>query len=73
MALAKALQSTWDGAPEELKQQFELNTLEDLVQSPMATFTGFLNKLREELEGFWMLHANDYIQKNALEYLKSAS
>ena len=73
VALAKALRSTWDGAPDDLKQQFKLKSLEDLVQAPMASFTGFLNKLRGGRDGFWMLHANDYIQKNALEYLKSAS
>lgn len=73
IALAKALRSTWDGAPDDLKKQFKLTSLEELVQAPMASFTGFLNKLRGGRQGFWMLHANDYIQKNALEYLKSAS
>ena len=71
--LTKDLRSTWDRAEESLKTLFSLSSLEDLVLAPMQTFTGFLNKLREGREGFWMLHADDYIQKNALEYLKSAS
>ena len=39
----------------------------------MTTFTGFLNKVREGRDGFWSFHANDYIRKITLEYLKAPS
>ena len=44
-----------------------------MVQAPMTAFTGFLNRVREGREGFWSFHANDYIRKITLEYLKAPS
>ena len=72
-ALAKDLRSTWEGADESLKTLFSLTSLDDLVQSPMASFTGFLNRVRGGREEFWRFHGKDYVNKNALEYLKSDS
>ena len=71
--LTKDLRSTWDRAEESLKTLFSLSSLEDLVLAPMQTFTGFLNKVREGRDGFWSFHANDYIRKITLEYLKAPS
>ena len=39
----------------------------------MASFTGFLNRVRGGREEFWRFHGKDYVNKNALEYLKSDS
>ena len=50
-ALAKDLRSTWVGADESLKTLFSLTSLDDLVQSPMASFTGFLNRVRGRTGG----------------------
>ena len=71
--LTQDLRSTWSGASKEHKKQFSLASLDDLVQAPMTTFTGFLNKVREGRDGFWSFHANDYIRKITLEYLKAPS
>ena len=48
-------------------------SLDGLIQTPMTAFTGFLNRVREDREGFWSFHANDYIRKINLEYLKAPS
>ena len=71
--LTKDLRSTWEGAPDNLKTLFALSSLDDLVHAPMTTFTGFLNKTRQGREEFWRFHALDYINKIALEYLKTDS
>ena len=71
--LNKELKSTWDAAAEELKTQFSLTSLDDLIQAPMTTFTGFLNRHRKGRDEFWTFHAHDYIHKIALEYLRASS
>ena len=71
--LNKELKSTWDAASDELKTQFALTSLDDLVQGQLTTFTGFLNRHRKGREEFWTFHAHDYIHKIALEYLKASS
>ena len=48
-------------------------SLDEMVQAPMTAFTGFLNRVREGREGFWSFHANDYIRKITLEYMKAPS
>jgi len=42
----KDLNSTWDGSDAEVRTLSELESLEDLGQSPMRNFTGFLNEVR---------------------------
>ena len=71
--LMKDLKSTWDGSDAEVRTLFELESLEDLVQSAMGTFTGFLNKVRGGRDGLWTFHGHDYLHKIALEYLKTDS
>lgn len=71
--LLKDLKSTWDGSDAEVRTQFQLESLEDLVQSAIGTFTGFLNKVRGGRVGFWTFHGHDYLHKIALEYLKTDS
>jgi len=71
--LNKELKSTWNAASDELKTQFALTSLDDLVQGQLTTFTGFLNRHRKGREAFWTFHAHDYIHKIALEYLKVSS
>jgi len=56
-----------------LRDKFSLNSLEELVDAQMNTFTGFLNKFRDGRDAFWSFHGNDYINKIALEYLKTSS
>ena len=71
--LNKELKSTWDAASDELKTQFALTSLDDLVQGQLTTFTGFLNRHRKGRVEFWTFHAHDYVHKIALEYLKASS
>ena len=71
--LLKDLKTTWKDAPDNLKTLFNLQSLEDLIHGPMSDFTGFLNRVRGGRDGFWSLHAHDYIHKIALEYLKTDS
>ena len=71
--LFKDLKTTWENAPENLKTLFSLSSLEDLVNAPMNDFTGFLNRVRKNREGFWTFHGHDYLHKVALEYLKTTS
>ena len=71
--LMKELRSTWKDAPDELKKQFSLASLEELVTAPMTSFTGFLNRYRKGRDEFWSFHAHDYIHKISLEYLKSSA
>ena len=71
--LTKDLKSTFEGAEDSLKTLFSLSSLEDLVNAPMSSFTGFLNKVRKGRDAFWSLHGTDYIHKTALEYLKTSS
>ena len=39
----------------------------------MNDFTGFLNRVRKNREGFWTFHGHDYLHKVALEYSKTIS
>ena len=71
--LYRDLKSTWDNAPDNFKTLFSLASLEELVNAPMNDFTGFLNKVRKNREGFWTFHGHDYLYKVALEYLKTTS
>ena len=50
--LFKDLKTTWENAPENLKTLFSNLILEDLVNAPMNDFTGFLNRVRKNREGF---------------------
>lgn len=71
--LFRDLKTTWDNSPDNLKTLFSLSSLDDLVNAPMNDFTGFLNRVRKNREGFWTFHGHDYIHKIALEYLKTTS
>ena len=51
------LKSTWEQSDQELRTQFSINSLEDLVESPLNIFTGFLNKVRSGRDGFWSIHS----------------
>ena len=69
--LIKDLKSTWDSSEDDLKRYFSLTSLDDLITCPMSSFTGFLFKVRGGKDEFWKFHGIDYINKTALEYLKS--
>ena len=71
--LTKDLRSTWEGADDSLKTLFSLTSLDDLVLAPMSDFTGFLNRVRGGRDAFWSLHGTDYINKIALEYLRTSA
>jgi len=71
--LQKDLKSTWDSSEHQFRGLFTLGSLDELIQGPMSSFTGFLNKVRGGRDGFWTYHSHDYIHKVALEYLKTES
>ena len=70
-SLIKDLKSTWESSDDDLKRYFSLTSLDDLINVQMSSFTGFLFKVRGGKEEFWKYHGVDYINKTALEYLKS--
>jgi len=71
--LTKDLKTTWEEGNKELKTLFSLTSLEDLVLAPMSTFTGFLNRVQGNRKTFWAVHGVDYINKVALEYLRTTN
>lgn len=71
--LTKELKSTWEEGEQSLKTLFTLTSLEDLVLAPMSSFTGFLNRVSGNRNKFWAVHGVDYIQKVALEYLRTTN
>ena len=70
ITLMRDLKSTWDKAEHQYRTLFGLNSLDDLVNANMSTFTGFLNRVRGSKDAFWTLHAHDFIHKNAMEFCK---
>ena len=64
MILSKELDQRWfNSTKEELRKQFNIKTLQELIESPIRTFTGFLNKSVDSKDMFWEKFGHSYIAK----------
>ena len=66
--LEKELTLKWfQQAPDELKKQFNIRTHEELLDTPLRNFTGFVMKTAGGRDAFWEKHGQAYVAK--LNYL----
>lgn len=63
--LEKELTRNWfDSTPDELRKQFNLRTRDEVVETPLRSFTGFLMKAAGgRREDFWEKHGQAYVAK----------
>tara|TARA_B100000073_G_scaffold83471_1_gene64075 strand:+ start:1831 stop:2805 length:975 start_codon:yes stop_codon:yes gene_type:complete len=62
--LEKELTLKWfQQAPDELKKQFNIRTHEELLDTPLRNFTGFVMKTAGGRDAFWEKHGQAYIAK----------
>tara|TARA_B100000123_G_scaffold179491_1_gene133589 strand:- start:399 stop:1358 length:960 start_codon:yes stop_codon:yes gene_type:complete len=64
LILEKELDQKWfKGADESIKKQFNIKNLQELHESPIRTFTGFIIKVCGSKETFWKEHGRSYVAK----------
>ena len=64
MILKKELDQKWfNSTNPDLRKQFNVKTLQELIESPIRTFTGFLNKSCSSKDEFWEQFGQSYIAK----------
>lgn len=70
--LEKNLSAKWfkDRSP-EIRKEFDLRTVEELINTPLRTFTGFLQRSDGGKAEFWERHGQRYISKVHLEMAKT--
>lgn len=56
---------------DEYKKQFNLKTIDELINTPLRSFTGFLVKTEGSRNAFWQHHGKAYIAKLRLEQEKT--
>ena len=56
---------------DELRKQFNIRSLEELVNTPIRSFTGFLVNAEGSRKQFWLNHGKAYIAKLQLEQQKT--
>ena len=62
--LKKELDQKWfNKIPESIKNEFNINTLKDLHEAPIRSFTGFIIKASGGKETYWEKHSQAYIAK----------
>ena len=62
--LEKELTQKWfKGLPDEVKKQFNLKTIDELRDTPLRNFTGFLIRADGGREHFWVNHGQAYVAK----------
>ena len=62
--MEKELTQKWfAGQAEELKKQFNIKTIDELRDTPLRQFTGFLTKSDGGTDEFWKKHGQAYIAK----------
>lgn len=62
--LEKELTQEWfKQMPDETKKQFNLRTRDELIEAPLRSFTGFLNKTSGGRNAFWVKHGRAYVAK----------
>lgn len=70
--LEKELTLKWfQEAPDDLKKQFNLRTHEELLDTPLRSFTGFLQNASGGREAFWEKHGQAYIAKVHIQQEKT--
>jgi hypothetical protein len=57
--------------PDQIKKQFNLRTHEELLNTPLRSFTGFLVNAQGSRDAFWSAHGKAYIAKLHLEQEKT--
>lgn len=71
--LIQLLSSVFDDASTPLKEQFNLQTVADLVNGELRTFTGFLVRHYGNTEEMWEGAGQEYCLKVALEFNRTDS
>jgi histidinol phosphatase-like enzyme len=71
--LIKLLSPVFDDASSPLKEQFHLQSVADLVNGELRTFTGFLVRHYGSTEGMWDSAGREYCLKVALEFNRTES
>lgn len=62
--LEKELPKKWfDETTEDLRKQFNIRTRDELVETPLRSFTGFLIKVDGGRDVFWQKHGQAYVAK----------
>ena len=57
--------------PDHIKKQFNIRTIEELLNTPLRSFTGFLINAEGGRNQFWEIHGKAYIAKLHLEKFKT--
>ena len=63
MLLKETSQEWFDTTPEDVRKQFNIRTLQELIEAPIRSFTGFIIKASGSREIFWNEYGNAYIAK----------
>jgi hypothetical protein len=71
--LIQLLSPVFDDASTPLKEQFHLQSVADLVNGELRTFTGFLVRHYGSTEGMWKGAGREYCLKVALEFNRTDS
>lgn len=71
--LIRLLSPVFDDASSPLKEQFHLQSVADLVNGVLRTFTGFLVRHYGSTEGMWDSAGREYCLKVALEFNRTES
>jgi hypothetical protein len=71
--LIQLLSPVFDDASSPLKEQFHLQSVADLVNGELRTFTGFLVRHYGSTEGMWDSAGREYCLKVALEFNRTES
>lgn len=71
--LIQLLSPVFDDASTPLKEQFNLQTIADLVNGELRTFTGFLVRYYGSTDGMWEGAGREYCLKVALEFNRTDS
>ena len=70
--LEKRLTEQWfEKTPEKLRKQLKLTSVADLINAPLRTFTGFLQRGDGGKAQFWERHGENYVAKLQLEKEKT--
>ena len=70
--LEKELTLQWfQQVPDQIKKQFNLRTHEELLSTPLRSFTGFLVKAEGSRDAFWEHHGKAYVAKLHYEQEKT--
>ncbi len=70
--LEQRLTEQWfEKTPEKLRKQFKLTSVTDLINAPLRSFTGFLQRGDGGKANFWKQHGENYVAKLQLEKEKT--